>query len=109
MVLVSFKRMRQIYLYFFQILEQNWANDAPAFLAPSVLLTNLFSQLGGDVIQDQLVMGKHQKLLSPSLQHVSDVLPEEANTKPTQIRRNHSGPAPKKPKIGSVASLSRQF
>lgn len=33
-------------------------------------------------------MGKHQKLLSPPLQHVSDVLPEEANTKPSQIGRN---------------------
>lgn len=61
----------------------------------SVLLTHLLSQLGGDVIQDQLVMGKHQKLLPPSFQHVSDVLPEEANTKPrsgaiTMGRQTHT-------------------
>lgn len=48
-------------------------------------LTHLFSQLGGDVIQDQLVMGEHQKLFPPSLQHVSDVLPEEAHTQ-SQLR-----------------------
>lgn len=41
-------------------------------------------------------MGEHQKLFPPSLQHVSDVLPEEAHTQSqTQIRGNHNGPTQK--------------
>lgn len=77
-----------------------------------MLLTNLFPQLGGDVIQDQLVMGKHQKLLSPSLQHVSDVLPEEAKHKANSdpVQSQWAGvQITKTKKIGSVAFLSRQF
>ena len=46
----------------------------------SAHLTHLFSQFGGDVIQDQLMMSEHQELLPPALQHVSDVLPGSDKT-----------------------------
>lgn len=48
------------------------------------------------------MMGEHEKLLPPSLQHVSDVLPE-TETKLTQIQGNHNGlTKKKKKKIGLV-------
>lgn len=43
------------------------------------------------------MMGEHEKLLPPSLQHVSDVLPE-TETKLTQIQGNHNGLTKKKRK-----------
>lgn len=39
-------------------------------------VAHLLAQLGGDVVQDQLVMGEHQELLPAALQQVCDVLPE---------------------------------
>lgn len=48
------------------------------------------------------MMGEHKKLLPPSLQHVSDVLPE-TETKLTQIQGNHNELTEKKKlKIGLV-------
>lgn len=83
---------------------------AAAFLTShsSVQLTHLFSQLGGDVIQDQPVMGEHQKLFPPSLQHVSDVLPEEARTQ-SQLRSGAVTADRHKKKLDRLLFLSPQF
>lgn len=70
--------------------------------------THLFSQLGSDVIQDQLVMGEHQKLFPPSLQHVSDVLPEEARTHKANSAPGQSQWADTK-KLDRLLFLSPQF